>query len=160
MVLQRKPRPGLRESGTHTEESHHGYHREVHRTPEQADHQEAQGEARVRTPNVAGRSDPEQKAELAERNRQKARERWANTTEGERRERLAGVKAWQKEQKAAKRAAAKAKDEPKAGTMKAPPEGLSAHWLEFELARPAKPGSDFDSRAYHVLEAAAAGMTG
>lgn len=61
---------------------------------------------------------PEAKAELAERNRQSHQQRWLNMSERERRDRLAGVKAWQRAQRDAKRAAAKA--EPKASPKPAP----------------------------------------
>lgn len=71
---------------------------------------------------------PEAKAELAERIRETQRQRWLNLSERERRDRLAGVKAWQREQRKAKRdaARAKAKAPAKAGP-KAETQAASAH---------------------------------
>lgn len=59
---------------------------------------------------------PEAKAKLGERIRETQQQRWLNMSERERRDRLAGVKAWQRAQRAAKRAKAKAspKASPKA----------------------------------------------
>jgi hypothetical protein len=59
---------------------------------------------------------PEDRAELAERTRQTQRDRWNSMSEREKRDRLAGLKAWQREQRKAKRDAARAKAaaEPKA----------------------------------------------
>ena len=62
----------------------------------------------------------EERAELKRRNREAQQARWDAMTDRERRDRLAGVKKWQAEQRAAKRAAAKAKPGPKANTTKAP----------------------------------------
>jgi hypothetical protein len=62
----------------------------------------------------------EDRAALRERNAAAHKERWNNMSERERKDRLAGVKAWQRQQKAAKRAAAKAapKAAPKARAAK------------------------------------------
>ena len=79
----------------------------------------------------------EERAELAERNRQTHRERWNNMSERERKERLAGVRAWQKEQRAKKRAAAKAKPAPKIDPKKAPAKPSSAAEVS-ESAVPAR----------------------
>ena len=65
----------------------------------------------------------EDKAALRERNAATHKERWNNLSERERRDRLAGVKAWQRQQKAAKRAAAKAASKP---APKANPTGKGA----------------------------------
>lgn len=54
----------------------------------------------------------EDKAALAERNAAAHKARWDSMSERERKARLAGVKAWQREQKAAKRAAANAAPKP------------------------------------------------
>jgi hypothetical protein len=71
---------------------------------------------------------PEQKEELRMVNKLKQKARWDNMSDRERKERLAGVRKWQAEQRAAKRAAEKAakaaaKDAPKAGAKKAPGKG-------------------------------------
>jgi uncharacterized protein YhaN len=47
---------------------------------------------------------PEAKAELRERSRRTQQERWASMSQRERRDALAGVKAWQRAQRDAKRA--------------------------------------------------------
>ena len=60
----------------------------------------------------------EQRQALKERNRDAQQARWNAMSDREKRDRLAGVKAWQKEQRAKKLAAAKAKPAPKAGTTK------------------------------------------
>jgi len=70
----------------------------------------------------------EERAELSARTAATHRARWDNLTERERKAWLAGVKAWQAQQRAAKRAAAKAT--PKAPVMasgtKAPAKGSRA----------------------------------
>jgi len=70
----------------------------------------------------------EDRAELKARTAATHRARWDNMTEKERKARLAGVKAWQAQQRAAKRAAAKTA--PKAPVMpsgsKAPAKGSRA----------------------------------
>jgi hypothetical protein len=77
----------------------------------------------------------EERAELAERNRQRHQQKWAGMTKKERDARLAGVRAWQAEQRAAKRAAAKAKPTPKAGARKAPAKPSPATEVSESAAR-------------------------
>ena len=79
----------------------------------------------------------EDREALNERNRQTHCERWKNMSERERKDRLAGVRAWQKEQRAKKRAAAKAKPAPKVDPKKAPPKPSSATEVS-ESAVPAR----------------------
>ncbi len=67
---------------------------------------------------------PEAKAEMAERIRETQRQRWLNMSERERRDALAGVKAWQRAQRDAKRA--KAKTPPKASAKAEAPVAPSA----------------------------------
>jgi hypothetical protein len=66
----------------------------------------------------------DERAELAEQSRTAHRERWAKMTKKERDPRLAGVRAWQAEQRAARaakeRPAAKAKPAPRVRATKAP----------------------------------------
>jgi hypothetical protein len=66
----------------------------------------------------------EERAELAERNRQTHKDRWASMSKRERDARLAGVRKWQAEQRAAKKAAAKGA--PKADPKTAPGKGSTA----------------------------------
>ena len=66
---------------------------------------------------------PEQKAELAEKQRQKHRAAWASMPKEERDARLAGVRAWQQAQREKKQAEAKPKPAPKPRAKKAPPKG-------------------------------------
>lgn len=67
----------------------------------------------------ASLSDEDREA-LKERTREAQQARWNAMSEREKGDRLAGVKAWQKAQRDAKRAAAKAKPAPKPRATKAP----------------------------------------
>jgi hypothetical protein len=66
---------------------------------------------------------PEQKAELAEQQRQKHQANWAAMPQEERDARLAGVRAWQQAQREKKQAEAKPKPAPKVGAKNAPQKG-------------------------------------
>lgn len=68
----------------------------------------------------------EERAELAERNRQTQKARWDSMSKKEKDARLAGVRAWQEAQRAKKRAEAKAKPASKTGAKKAPAQPSSA----------------------------------
>lgn len=80
-----------------------------------------------------------ERAELKARTAATHRARWDNMTEKERKARLAGVKAWQAQQRAAKRAAAKTA--PKAPVMasgtKAPSKGSRTAFVGSTPARKA-----------------------
>jgi hypothetical protein len=87
----------------------------------------------------AGLTDKD-KEELKERNKAAHKTRWANMSKRERDERLAGVRAWQAEQRAAKAAAEKAakaaaKPKPKAGAKTAPPKAARRSEVSEKLAR-------------------------
>ena len=98
----------------------------------------------------------EERANLAERTRQTHKERWANLTERQRHDRLAGVRAWQKEQRSKKRAAAKAKPAPKVDPKKAPRKAakrteVSEGAVEIEVIGPN--GTSKPSKGNNVLAA-------
>jgi hypothetical protein len=121
MVLQRKPRSGSKRPGAQQKESivttttegsivpDKG--KQGHRRKPLSKAQKAKLAASLKRWRDSMSAD--ERAELAERMRQRNKARWEAKSKKEKAAALAGVKAWQAEQRAAK--AAKAKPAPKAG---------------------------------------------